>query len=136
MIAVALLGVLAAVAMPYYGAYRNRAKIAQATQEIASMQVAIEAYVVFNRAYPQSLADVQLDTRRDPWDRAYVYYNIDANGKGHARKDHALNPLNTDYDLYSVGPDGVSKPQITQRESVDDVIRASNGNYVGLASGF
>ena len=59
-----------------------------------------------------------------------------ANGKGGARKDHALNPLNTDYDLYSSGADGQSKPQITQKLSLDDVIRASNGAYVGLASDF
>ena len=38
--------------------------------------------------------------------------------------------------MYSMGPDGVTQSQITQRDSVDDVIRASNGSYVGLASGF
>jgi general secretion pathway protein G len=89
-----------------------------------------------NHAYPSSLADIGQAGKLDPWGNPYVYYNIDANGKGQARKDHALNPLNTDFDLYSNGADGVSKSQITQKDSLDDVIRASNGAYVGLASGF
>ena len=47
-----------------------------------------------------------------------------------------LVPLNSDYDLYSMGKDGVSSPPITAKPSQDDVIRASNGSYVGLASNF
>lgn len=35
-----------------------------------------------------------------------------------------------------MGPDGVTKSQVTQKDSVDDVIRAGNGSYVGPASGF
>ena len=38
--------------------------------------------------------------------------------------------------MYSTGPDGQSKALIADKDSVDDVIRASNGGYVGLASGF
>ena len=48
-------------------------------------------------------------------------------GRGHARKDHALNPINTDFDLHSMGVDGQTKPQITQRDSLDDIIRAGTG---------
>jgi len=35
-----------------------------------------------------------------------------------------------------VGADGATKPQITQTDSLDDVIRASNGAFCGLASAF
>jgi general secretion pathway protein G len=83
-----------------------------------------------------TLADVHLDTKLDPWGQPYRYYNILANGKGHARKDHALNPLNRDFDLYSVGPDGQTKPQITQKDSLDDVIRANDGVFIGVAADF
>ncbi len=136
MLVVGLIGILVAIAMPYYGDYRNRVKTAQAASDIIGMEATVELYVVFNHAYPGTLADMQLAGKLDPWGRPYAYYNIDANGKGQARKDHALNPLNNDYDLYSVGPDGLTKAQITQKDSIDDVIRASNGGYVGLASGF
>ncbi|MGA8010171.1 MAG: prepilin-type cleavage/methylation domain-containing protein, partial [Thiomonas sp.] len=63
-----------------------------------------------------------------------VYHNIQENGKGHARKDHALNPINTDFDLYCMGQDGQIKLQITNKLSLDDIIRANNGAYIGLAS--
>lgn len=136
MLVVGLIGILVAIAMPYYGDYRNRVKTAQAASDIIGMEATVELYVVFNHAYPGTLADMHLAGKLDPWGRPYAYYNIDANGKGRARKDHALNPLNNDYDLYSVGPDGLTQSQITQKDSIDDVIRASNGGYVGVASGF
>ena len=136
MLIVLLIGILTAVAMPFYRGYKERIRIAQAINEIRIMSAAASNYWNDNHGYPSSLADIGQAGKLDPWGNPYVYYNIDANGKGHARKDHALNPLNTDFDLYSSGVDGQSKPQITQKDSVDDVIRASNGAYVGLASGF
>ena len=136
MVVVLLIGILMALAMPYYGNWRNRVNTIQATGDIVSNEAIVELYVAMNKTLPSSWADIPSARAIDPWGRPYVYYNIEANGKGHARKDHALNPLNTDYDMYSVGPDGVSKAQITQKDSLDDVIRASNGGYVGIASGF
>jgi general secretion pathway protein G len=136
MVAVVLVGVLAAIAMPYYGDWRNRVKTVQAQNDIIGTEALVETYVAMNKGLPASLANLPRAPTLDPWGQPYVYYNIETNGIGHARKDHALNPLNTDYDLYSIGPDGVTKPQITQHDSLDDVIRASNGGYVGLASGF
>jgi general secretion pathway protein G len=53
-----------------------------------------------------------------------------------ARKDRFLVPLNTDFDLYSVGRDGESVPALTAAKSRDDVVRAANGSFIGLASKF
>ena len=136
MIVIILIGILVAIALPYYGDYRNRVRTAQATSDIIGNEAVIEAYFAINKTLPNTWADIPQARTIDPWGRPYVYYNIQANGKGGARKDHALNPLNTDYDMYSPGADGLTKAQITQKDSVDDVIRASNGGYVGLASGF
>ena len=55
---------------------------------------------------------------------------------GQARKDHFLVPLNSDYDLYSKGPDGKSSPPLTAEASRDDIIRANDGAYFGLASDY
>lgn len=52
----------------------------------------------------------------------------------HKRKDRLLFPLNSDYDLFSVGPNGVSALSLGEKVSLDDVIRANDGNYFGLAS--
>jgi general secretion pathway protein G len=134
--AVALIGVLAAIALPSYSSYRDRVRARQCAEEVTAMGAAIQRYADDNRDYPTSLADVQFNGRTDPWGQAYVYYNIVANGRGGARKDRALNPLNTDFDLYSPGPDGATKSQITNKDSVDDVIRAGNGRFVGTASDF
>jgi general secretion pathway protein G len=53
-----------------------------------------------------------------------------------ARKDYSLVPLNTDYDLYSRGKDGQSAPPLPATVSQDDVLRANNGGFIGLASTF
>ena len=43
----------------------------------------------------------------DPWGRPYVYTDLSQKGsKGKARKDGKLNPINSDFDLYSLGEDG------------------------------
>ncbi len=136
MLAILLLGVLVAVALPFVKGYKDKVRTAQAVSDIAAISIAAHNYWMDNRAYPDSLADIGLAGRLDPWGYPYAYYNIDAHGKGGARKDHALNPLNTDFDVYSVGPDGKTKSQITQKDSVDDVIRASDGAFVGVAADF
>jgi len=56
--------------------------------------------------------------------------------KGKARKDKFLVPLNSTYDLYSKGKDGQSKLPLTAKASKDDIIRASDGAFIGLASEF
>lgn len=53
-----------------------------------------------------------------------------------ARKDHALHPLNTDFDLYSCGKDGETAKPLTAQKSRDDIIRANDGQYIGLASNY
>lgn len=133
---VAMLGVLVGIAIPAYDGYRERVRASQAVREIAAMSASVQRFALDNRAFPQTLVEVNLGGRLDPWGRPYVYYNVEANGKGGARKDHKLNPLNTDFDLYSMGKDGKSKPQISQKDSVDDMIRASNGRFIGKAADY
>jgi len=136
MMAVALLGILVGVALPFYKGYRERVRVAQAVTDIHAMSAVASNYWNDNHAYPASLGDIGFAGKLDPWGSPYVYYNIDAGGKGGARKDHALNPLNTDFDLYSKGADGKTMSQISLSDSLDDVIRASNGAFVGLATAF
>lgn len=136
LITILLVAVLAAIALPSYARYRDRIKTAQAVGEIAGMALLIARFADDARAPPATLAAAGIANRNDPWGRPYVYYNVQVNGRGGARKDHALNPINSDFDLYSMGPDGQTKKQISQKDSLDDIIRASNGKFIGIAADF
>lgn len=136
MIAVAIIGVLAAIASSAYTGYIDSAKVASARKQIIVMSLAIDEYHDEYKHYPSSLTSVQLNNVVDPWGNPYHYLNIATANVGQVRKDHNLVPLNTDYDLYSSGKDGKSKPPLTAPVSRDDVVRANNGGYVGLASNY
>jgi general secretion pathway protein G len=136
-VALGLVAVLAAIAIPSYQNYRERVRIDQAKRDIIVMSTALQLYFQDARDYPHSLADVGLGNQRDPWGNPYGYLNMsDRNARGQARKDHALVPINTDFDLYSMGADGRSSPPLTAAMSRDDIVRANNGAFVGLASDY
>jgi general secretion pathway protein G len=50
------------------------------------------------------------------------------------RRDRYLFPLNTDYDLFSLGPDSRTAVSLGETVGLDDVIRANNGGFFGPAS--
>ncbi|MDE2305741.1 MAG: prepilin-type cleavage/methylation domain-containing protein, partial [Gammaproteobacteria bacterium] len=81
------------------------------------------------------LATIGMSALVDPWGRPYQYLSFTGlNGNGQMRKDKNLVPINTQYDLYSLGADGQSRLPLTAPVSQDDVILANDGNYIGLAS--
>lgn len=137
MIAVAIVAVLAMLATGQYAAYAERVKVGNAKADILAMELAIQRFHTQYFRYPATLADAGLDGRLDPWRRPYHYTDLSGKGaKGKARKDHKLNPLNSDFDLFSAGKDGVFKTQVDQKDSLDDVIRARDGSFVDLARNF
>ena len=136
LIALAILGVLAAIALPKYTDYREKVRIEQAKWDIRNMEDLISQYFFDHRALPLTLANIGKANLLDPWKNPYQYLdvtNIKAT-KGKARKDKNLVPINSDYDLYSMGKDGVSAAPLTAKASQDDVIRANDGRFVGLGS--
>ena len=135
---VAIAAILATLAMGQYNQYIEAARGRAATGEIVALSTQVERYrTTHDGANPDALADMGRDGMLDPWGRPYVYTNLaTAKGKGSARKDRRLNPLNSDYDLFSAGKNGVFKPQISQKDSLDDIIRARDGAFVGRASDF
>jgi general secretion pathway protein G len=138
LLAIGILGVLVAVAIPAYGKYIDRINTSKAIQNIASISVDINHYATDNgNRYPAALSDVGSGGMLDPWGHPYQYLNLTTqNGNGQARKDHALVPINTDFDLYSRGKDGASVSPLTAPASRDDIVRANNGAFIGLASDY
>lgn len=135
MITVAVIGALAAIAVPNYISSIQRARNTKCIADMKTIAKEIFLFRSNNGAYPESLADVGMAGLLDPWGNPYRYLNLaTTKGKGKMRKDHFMVPINTDYDLYSMGPDGRSVSPLTSKLSRDDIIRASNGKYYGVAS--
>lgn len=135
---VAIFGILAVVGLPNYSRALEAARVARAIGDIRTIEKDISTYEVENKVPPATLALIGRDALLDPWKRQYVYLNFVASGAtvGQMRKDRFLVPLNTTYDLYSKGHDGASKPPLNAPPSHDDVVRANDGGFVGLAENF
>jgi general secretion pathway protein G len=137
MVAVAIMSTLSAIAIPAYSRYKEKAKIARAIAEIRILNQEITAFVTDGGPLPKTLNDIGRVGLFDPWGNPYQYLNYaTAKGGGKIRKDRSLHPLNSDYDLYSMGKDGKSSPAITSNTSQDDIIRANDGQFIGLASNY
>lgn len=136
LIVTTIIGILATLSVVGYTDLIERARVVQAIGDVRAIECAIDDYYYQHGTYPASLAAVGMDDRLDPWGNRYAYAVIPVNGKGAVRKDKNLVPINTDYDLYSKGADGSSVPPLTAKASRDDIVRANNGGFVGLASNY
>jgi len=139
LIVVALIGTLAAIIVPSLFSQIEKAHQRQVIVDIREIEAKIDQYGMDHTFFPADLGQVGEAGRRDAWGQPYRYLNILAGGpgvNGKARKDHSMVPVNSDYDLYSMGPDGDSKAPFTAKASRDDIVRASDGAYVGPVSDF
>lgn len=137
LLALAIAAILVAIAVPTYQSYRLKVQDGQAEVAITKIEARITLYYQAHDELPTSLSQVGDGSLLDPW--GHPYYYLDFTGlknRGQVRKDRNLVPLNGDYDLFSAGPNGEWKPPITAPVSQDDIIRADNGAYVGLASNY
>ncbi|KRA33464.1 MULTISPECIES: prepilin-type N-terminal cleavage/methylation domain-containing protein [Rhodanobacter] len=139
MIVLAVVALLTVIALPTYSRYIDRVRTSQAVQFMTTTSLGLEAYYAQHLSYPASLSEIGIKDAVDPWGNPYQYLPIDIDpppNTGKVRRDKNMNPINTDYDLYSAGPDGRSQTQLTARFARDDIVRAGNGSYVGKARDF
>ncbi len=135
----AIVGILVAIAIPAFSDYREKALIQRCCVELHGIELEIIAYQLENDEFPSTLTDIYPTPRLDPWNQPYQYLRIaggDITGKGDLRRDKFLNPLNTDFDLYSIGQDGKTQTALTSTFARDDIVRANSGAYIGIASGY
>lgn len=140
LVVIAMLGTISAIGIPTYSGYMNKARITKAIAEITMLQNEIKLYEIGERTLPKSLDDIGWGNLLDPYGNPYQYANFAVGfsgmGVGGKRKDQWDNPLNDDYDLYSMGRDGNSAQHLNNKKSHDDIIRAREGRFIGLASEF
>jgi general secretion pathway protein G len=131
-----LIGLLSGIAVPRYRDIAERARVAKAIGDIRALQTDL----LSQDSLPPSLAAINRHTLLDPWGRPYVYFKFPpTKGKAppaSARRDKFLVPVNSEFDLYSLGKDGVTAVAFTAAASRDDVVRANDGGFIGLAKNF
>ena len=138
LLAIAILATLSAIAVPSYTNYMDKGRNATAMADIGEMELVIARFQAERGRPPNTLAEAGVSTLLDPWGRPYQYlviWGVVPEPPG-VRKDHHVHPINTDYDLYSMGKDGRSQAPLTANDSHDDIIRANDGRFVGLASDY
>jgi general secretion pathway protein G len=132
----AIIGLLASIALPRLQIAVKQAKIARAIGDIRAMQIELMSIEASGQALPADLSGIGRAGLLDPWGRPYQYLVITSSTIGAARKDRFLVPVNSTFDLYSLGEDGSSVPAMTAGSSQDDIVRANDGGFIGLASKF
>jgi len=138
MISIAIISILAAIAVPSSVSYINKLKVSNVKSDMRMLENMISSYELDHGELPESLDDIGYGDYKDPWGNPYRYLKI-AGGKakkGKMRKDRFMVPVNTDYDLYSMGKDGRSATPFTAKHSQDDIVRANDGGYLGYASDY
>ncbi len=150
LIVIAIIGTILAIALPMFQSVLDQARVARAIGDISTLQTDIAAYEAGGKGLPESLATIGRASLVDPWGSPYQYLNFElaagggggSNGKGKgkgegvpvgARRDRFLVPINSTYDLYSMGKDGKTVVALTAKASRDDVVRANDGGFIGLA---
>jgi general secretion pathway protein G len=137
MLALVVVGTLATLASSSYSSYMEKARVTAAESDLSRIEARVAAYAATNSALPTSLAQIGESGLLDPWGHPYHYLDFTGlSGRGQMRKDRNLVPINSDYDLYSIGADGATLPPLTAPPSRDDVIRANNGGFIGLATDY
>ncbi len=131
----AIIITLASMGLPAFADASESAYVARAIGDIRTLQTEITRYEVQLGKLPDVLQDVGITDLLDPWGNPYQYLNFDnVQGQGQKKKDKFLVPLNSTYDLYSMGKDGKTSTALTANASKDDIVRANDGAYIGLGS--
>jgi general secretion pathway protein G len=139
LVTVAIIGTLSSIGVPLYTNYMDRMKNSTAVTEIREIELGIVKFQTERGRPPDTLAEAGIPTKLDPWGHPYEYLRLEFEGVdpktivGH-RKDRSNNPLNADFDLYSMGKDGKTVAELASPRAYDDIVRANSGAYIGLAS--
>jgi len=137
LIVIAVLMIVSAIAVPHLQSAVLSARISRGVGDVRTIGQAALGYYAENGAAPNTLADIGYDQQIDPWGNGYQYLGFTATTPtAQMRTDSFGVPINTFFDLYSMGADKDTAPSLTALQSQDDIIWANDGVYMGLASNY
>jgi general secretion pathway protein G len=149
LVSLALVATITGIAVPVYKNHLENVAMEQAIIDVRMLEKELALFeAAFARLPSMYAPDYGLVALRkapplDPWGNPYQYLNYAEDEKHpvtgepkNARRDHQDHPLNTTYDLFSMGKDGLFGLPLTNSKSADDVVRANDGLYVGRGDEF
>jgi len=137
LLVVALIGIIGAIVVPTFLNILRQASIRRVISDIEAIGFEIENFEQWQERWPESLDELDGGPYIDRWGNPYQYLpSTSEKWNGKRRRDRFIVPLNSDFDLYSMGPDGESRAPLTARWSWDDIVRANDGLFVGPANEF
>ncbi len=140
LIVIALIMTVSALVVPMLAESLAQSKETSAVNDLEWIAGMLLAFEVEYGHLPDSLEELfhPQAVPTDPWGNEYQYLKIRGGSAppGQRRKDRFLVPISSDFDLYSMGPDGQSAAPLTSELSRDDIIRANDGAYYGPADEF
>ena len=137
LVIVAIIGTLSTLLVPAVVQHLQRTNVKRVIIDINKLEFEIVAFEKLQSRYPTDLEDLESGSHIDRFGNPYQYLpSTSKEWTGKARKDRFLVPLNSDFDLYSMGRDGKSVSPLTAKASRDDIVRANDGRYIGPASEF
>jgi general secretion pathway protein G len=135
-IVVAIVAVLSAIAVPNYLSMKEKAIFNDTIVILRELSAKIDLWAMEEDRYPSTLAEAGLETIKDEWENDFIYNPFDTAVKKTLRKYKNEHPINTDYDLLSLGKDGLTDTNIQKNECDDDIIRANNGGFYGYGEDY
>jgi general secretion pathway protein G len=149
-IVLVIIGILSAIAVPAYKNYVDRNRVKLCIRNIRLLENAVKIYELEHMRLPNTLSELgtveflnqngnsirQSPPFLDPYGNPFQYLNFanEPSGWPNCRRDGVDRPLSLDYDLYSMGADGVTNTKLNHSKSLDDIVRARSGAFVDLAS--
>ncbi len=135
-------GSLAALAIPNVQRLLEQSRVVEAMADIRIFASTARDHKLVNGKLPDSFDKFGFgDPPIDPWGNEYEYLLIEGQFEVYPpgkkpRQDRFLRPINRDFDIYSRGPDGETADNLTMPVSLDDIIRANDGLFVGSVADF
>lgn len=112
------------------GAY-TKAKVTGAIGDVGIAYLTLKKRTEFIQG-PVNLGELNLGT--DSWGNEYQFLDHSTvEGHGKKRKAWSQVPVNSQYDFYSMGPDGETSTPMTSEPGGDDIVVANDGQYIGVA---